>query len=247
MLSVLVPGFLVTTEVVAFIRPNFLRALITEQISVLASVLGFILAIAISYAFGVAARTFGFMVAERMTMKWPERWGRDKNDIFKCAETRFTYEGIRQAFEGVPVPLNEGEPTRPGASHASFQYTKAWLRTYAPSLSIDRLEFEINVRLALVAPVALAGAVACRAIFESRTQSVDPTWLATVSLLAAAVAAAAGLAWLLLRAGLQARSNETLDSLLNYIVAWHVAKHPPPDHAAQASPGVSNPAPGTGT
>jgi hypothetical protein len=236
-LSVFVPGFLLLAEISAVADPRRLTELATQQLNGVSTTLILVLAAGVSYALGLAARTAGFLLAERISKGSSLSWNLPPSAAFDHAAAYFSMRSIVQALEGVPVVRDGQEPTRDSLLPGHFNYAKVWLRTYAPGASVDRHEFEVNVRLALAVAIAPGGLALTRYITE---QALNLPWSVVALIAGAAIVASCSLAYFVLRRGIGTRQWERRDGLVNYIAAWHVLRNPPP--SSQSPAGTMHPA-----
>jgi hypothetical protein len=179
------------------------------------------------------ARQLGFAAANFWVRfrSTPRRTAPDT--AFNDVATFFTARGVAQALRGIPVTANDIDATPENLLDGYFMYAKIWLRTYAPAVSVDRHELEINTRFALSLPVAFAGVATTRTIMTNIHGPV------TAFVIIGVLVLAVGLALFVLLRGIEARRWEGFDALRNYVAAWHVLNNPPPNDTIITAAGLT--------
>ncbi|HYY10869.1 MAG TPA: hypothetical protein VE781_08005, partial [Kineosporiaceae bacterium] len=225
-LSIFLPGFIVVTEVALGVSRDLVATLLGANLNFLGATLLFVLVLATSYALGMLCRTVGFGLEER----WERRAaGRDpltpgSSVALEYVQQQYTRDGIVAALEGTPVfdPPQPGHEVTPQHVHdGNFAFAKYWLRVHAPSMSVDRHEIDVNVRLALVLPVALAAL----AIVPNRDLlfgpgAADRPLAVAIGVTLPTLALAAFVLW----SGMRSRRDEKIDALQRYVAAYHVLR-----------------------
>jgi hypothetical protein len=240
-LSIFLPGFIVVTEVALGVSRDLVATLLGANLNFIGGTLLFVLVLATSYALGLLSRTVGFGIEEWAEQQatshpWLQRVVRPRSvGALEYVQARYTADGVRAALQGTPF-FDE-----PPVGHAieahhvhggSFAFAKYWLRLQAPSMGVDRNEIDVNVRLALVVPVALAAVavVPNRDLLLPRT--TDHPLATTVVTVLVTVALALFMLW----SGMRARGSEKVDALSRYVVAYHVLRMPPPSREPDTLP-----------
>jgi len=144
------------------------------------------------------------------------------SEVYALVAKRFSAVGLAESLCGTPIVTNADDPAHPELTNGYFTYTKLWLRTYAPVASVDLLEMEINVRLALTIPVAFAGLASTRLLANETLSHLSLR--GQVIMVALLNTAAIALAMFVFWRGLRLRRLERIDSLTNYVAAWHILR-----------------------
>ena len=162
LLSVLLPGFLIVSEVSSY---YYLRTFgahsnpltdaanaITHNYLFALFLLFFVLAV--SFAAGFLSRAFAFWISDSLLKR--QRFGRTIDGIrFKYGE-----EKVNGILEAYPIFLltDKEEKLKDHSKHRSDfyirNYCKLWLKTRVITLAIESIEVEINIFLSLVIPLA---------------------------------------------------------------------------------------------
>lgn len=214
--SAFVPGLILLLELSLALIPDVLTYLGTAEPSGLVSVLGVLLVISVSYVIGVLNRAIAFRLAPGLHRKWDRR---TSDQMLQIAEEQFGSSATAAALGGTSM-LYGDKHIRDGY----FTYCKFWLRQYAPNMSIDSHELEINARFTLSTPVALSLPVVIVASF--RDEITTPP---VIKLLIVMTLVSLALAYLLMRRGIDGQRYERQDALIFYIATWLVHDNPPPN------------------
>jgi hypothetical protein len=159
-----IPGFILFNEIVCLLyftldteRQEKLAAKLFDPLSFsLVAILAIPFVIAISLGMGYGARTFIFAISNRITAR--RRAGLHFSRIVGDLSITYGEEAVKRAFAQYPFLYTEKAgsvgPIEVNASDV-FAFFKYWLRSKAPSIAVDYLEFEINLTLGLVIPMML--------------------------------------------------------------------------------------------
>lgn len=239
--SVLLPGFLVSVEVVALVAPNSISTLKDLNLNPVSTAFWLALATCVSYVAGLASRSSGFALAglgRRRVRRLAQLSHRTPEEVLLQVQRNFGTRVVEGCLRSTDLLAHEpavSEPEAYSLRPGYYKYCKLWLRHYSPEASVDKHELEINVRFALVIPVVLA-----LPVLVARTDFLtgpriggEPLDWATFVI---SVALSTGLAWLLLVKGLKAQGYEGLDSLNNFVAMWLVKGTAPPQAAAEIAP-----------
>lgn len=214
--SAFIPGLILLLEITLLLRPDALTRLGAAEPSGFASAVGVLLVLCVSYVFGVLNRALTFRLS-RIFCRDKDRPPLDQ--VLQKAKKKFGSSATVTALAGTSI-LDGESKIREGY----FTYCKFWLRHFAPGMSIDSQELEINARFTLSTPVALSLPVIVWVFWVD-----DVTASCGITLLVAGLLIGVVLACMLLRRGLDGQRYERQDALDFYIATWLVRGNPPPD------------------
>lgn len=214
--SAFIPGLILLLEITLLLRPDALTRLGAAEPSGVASAVGVLLVLCVSYVFGVLNRALMFRLSREFC--------RDGDlgtpaQVLQAAKAKFGSSATVTALAGTSM-LDGDSQIRDGY----FTYCKFWLRHYAPGMSIDSHELEINARFTLFTPVLLSLPVAVRVFLWDKITTPLFVILLIVAFLVGLL-----LAYFLMRRGLDGQRYERQDALDFYIATWLVRNNPPPN------------------
>ena len=216
--SAFIPGLILLLEFTLIANPDALTRLWTAEPSGFASVVAVLLVLCISYVFGVLNRALTFRLSRTRALCRPGDRP-EPDQVLQTAKEHFGSSATAGALAGTSLLDGHGQ-----MREGYFTYCKFWLRHFAPGMSIDSQELEINARFTLSTPVALSLPVVVWVLWMD---GVTASW--GITLLVAGLLIGVVLACMLLRRGLDGQRYERQDALDFYIATWLVRGNPPPD------------------
>lgn len=218
--SVLLPGSVLTIELVAIVRPAALQTVASSKLGTVATAIALVAVVAAAYIVGHTSRLLAFAAFQKV---WRPAYDKDsRDDALKHVLKQVDGETFDSAIDGSPIAC-ASDPT--GIQYGYWLYCKYWLRLHAPEVAVDDFETDINLSYAFVLPVLLSVTALWR-VLDARDQ---PLSLAAYAfLMAVAAVAAVALAW----RGKSKQADETNAALERYMMVRLMRDDPGPrpDH-----------------
>jgi hypothetical protein len=214
--TVLLPGSVLTIELVAIVKPSILGSVSGAQLNGVSTAIAAIAIVASAVIIGYASRSIMFRIFQKI---WKPAWSGTvdyRRTSMNHVRALFDDATVRRALKDSPVLANAKDLE---LSAGYWLYCKYWLRKNAPELAVDDFETDINLSYAFVPPVLLAVPALLHAMSAAHQALSAPVAavLGVVALLIAGVLA---------ERGKRKQVDETKAALERYVIA-HLMRDDP--------------------